>query len=239
MCEHISKLFDETNAARLIEEDKSFWLDVLSTTGMLFLPHGTGLENDMLHEKYVLHPFSDVITRPVLQCKARVQEETDKARFLFVTKFKTLVQVVVSTAKDPSHEERIEFSKSFSIWISWYKISHMSKNDQDRYAAQLAALYIPNLVERQKKGEPNLDYFLAVYISHAEALDNSSFPPGKIEEYHQAAKHFSQKPKTMPSRVLLLNRNMEPGSAVSDRGTLAYTPIENFEELFKKTQHPW
>lgn len=202
LCELIAGI-DANNVAT---GERAFCKDVLLAAAARFFPdQQSGLVDSLTDESVLLDPFLD-------ECQTRVDtgleseqsvmaRKIEGARQQFVYRFKELTGLVLGmhyvygmdivAPTDVDMTKRIEFENAVVVWETWFRVSRMSRIAQDRYLVAILTRHIPDMREKQHRGETDMGAYLLQYTDLVHGLSGQELTPAMIDTLWNDARQFA------------------------------------------------
>ena len=206
LCELIARI-DESIIA---DADRPFWKEVLLAAASQFFPdQDSSLINSLMDEAISLDPFvEEVIVRPEDGEQSVMARKIAEARQQFVVRFKELVGIVlgmqliygtsVVNPADISMVKRVEFENAVVVWATWFRVSRMSRNEQDRYLVAILTRYIPDLRDKQHRGEPDIEFFMRQHTDLVHGLSGQELTQNAIDMLWNESRQFALRDRPVP-----------------------------------------
>jgi hypothetical protein len=204
LCEHIAGISAET----VVEAERAFCKDVLLAAANQFFPdQASNLQASLMNESVSLDPFLDESADQDEE-RSVMARKIEEARRQFVIRFKELAGLVLTmhliygmevvAPTDIEMNKRIEFENATVVWVTWFQVSRMSRNDQDRYLVAILTRYIPEMRDKQHRGEPGMEVHIRQHTDLVHGLSGQELTQNEIDFFWNESRQYALRDHPVP-----------------------------------------
>jgi hypothetical protein len=196
------------SAETVVEAERAFCKDVLLAAASQFFPdRESNLLNSLMNESVSLDPFLDE-SADQDEGRSVMARKIEEARRQFVFRFKELAGIVLAmhliygmdvvAPTDIEMAKRIEFENAAVVWVTWFQVSRMSRNDQDRYLVAILTRHIPEMREKQHRGEPGMEVYIRQHVDLVHGLSGQELTQNAVDMLWNEARQFALRDRPIP-----------------------------------------